>query len=202
MPERNAPERRATAPKGGQVLIVGATRILRPAVATLSERAGSVTAVARSAADLGDLAAAYPGRVTPLAADATAHDFDAVLRAAAERAPLTGAVVYAPAVAPGTLAALVGAVVAGPVVVIATSKWAAPAASGTDTDAWTPDDLPAAARSEAPSRRLVLGWRGTGEAARWHTPPEISAAALALLDAPADRDAVLGTVRPWSSRPK
>ncbi|MGY0021553.1 hypothetical protein ACVHNB_21655 [Streptomyces sp. YJ-C3] len=190
------------ASEGGQVLIVGATRILRPAVTALSERAVSVTAVARSAAGLRELADEHPGRVIPLAADATAHGFGSVLRSAAERAPLTGAVVYAPAVPPGTLAELVGSVVAGPVVVLATSECAAPAESGTDAGEWTPNDLPAAARSGTASRLLVLGWHAGGAATRWHTPREISAAALALLDAPTDRDTVLGTVRPWSSRPR
>ncbi|MFE6886868.1 hypothetical protein [Streptomyces sp. NPDC057694] len=184
------------------MLVVGATRILRPAVTALSERAVSVTAVARSAADLRELADEYPDLVTPLVADVTAPDVGAVLRAAAERAPLTGAVVYAPAVPPGALADLVGAVVPGPVVVLATSEWAVPTEPGTDAGEWTPNDLPAQARSGVAARMLVLGWHEGEQAARWHTPDEISAAALALLDAPVDRNAVLGTVRPWSSRPR
>ncbi|MEU6844414.1 hypothetical protein ABZ930_21340 [Streptomyces sp. NPDC046716] len=205
MPERNASGRRAPVPEssqGGQVLVVGATRILRPAVTALSERAVSVTAVARSAAGLRELAAEHPGRVTPLAADVTALDFGSVLRGAAERAPLTGAVVYAPAVPPAKLAELVGSAVEGPVVVLATSAWAAPPVPGADADGWTPNDLPAAARSGPASRLLLLGWHEGGSATRWHTPHEISAAALALLDAPNDRDAVLGAVRPWSARPR
>ncbi|MER5950376.1 hypothetical protein ABT127_30470 [Streptomyces sp. NPDC001904] len=183
------------------MLIVGATRILRPAVAELSERSVSVTAVARSAADLRALADEHPGRVTPLAADVTARDFGSILRDAAEHAPLTGAVVYAPTLPPGTLAEGVGPVVTGPVVVLATSEWAAPTASDAGTHQWTPNDLPDAVRSGAESRLLVLGWHGEGRAARWHTPHEISAAAIDLLDAPARRDTVLGRVRPWSSRP-
>ncbi|WP_306317006.1 MULTISPECIES: hypothetical protein [unclassified Streptomyces] len=197
---------------GGQVLVVGATRILRPAVTALSGRAVSVTAVARSTADLRELADEHPGRVSALAADVTAPDFRSVLRGTAERAPLTGAVVYAPALPPGTLAELVGSVVVGPVVVLATSEWAAPSPSGADegagadTDVWTPNDLPAGARSGAVSRLLVLGWHEGGPAprrqTRWHTPHEISAAALDLLGAPADRDMTLGAVRPWTSRPR
>ncbi|MYT69171.1 MULTISPECIES: hypothetical protein [unclassified Streptomyces] len=204
MPDHNTSERPVQKAGEARVLIVGATRILRPAVAALSERAVSVTAVARSAADLRELADEHPGRVTPLAADVTAQDFGSVLRGAAERAPLTGAVVYAPAVPPGTLAELVGSVVAGPVVVLATSEWAAPDDSGTGAgaDTWSPNDLPAAPRSGSASRFLVLGWHGEGQVTRWHTPHEISTAALALLDAPADGDTVLGTARPWSSRPR
>ncbi|NED87837.1 hypothetical protein G3I76_48120, partial [Streptomyces sp. SID11233] len=53
----------------------------------------------------------------------------------------------------------------------------------------------------AGSRRLVLGWHSASGVTRWHTPEDISAAALALLDAPAPADAVLGEVRPWSARP-
>ncbi|MGE6737182.1 hypothetical protein, partial [Streptomyces sp. NPDC059900] len=139
--------------------------------------------------------------VTPLAADVTADGFCADLRAAAAHAPLTGAVVYAPAVPPGTVARLVRPVVAGPLVLLVTSEWAAPGRPGTDAGPWTPNALPAEARSGAAGRLLVLGWHGEGRTARWHTPQEISAAALALLDAPAGRDTALGALRPWSARP-
>ncbi|WP_156045491.1 hypothetical protein [Herbidospora cretacea] len=44
--------------------------------------------------------------------------------------------------------------------------------------------------------RLILGWHPTG---RWHTPEEISAAALEL--AFSGNDAVLGVTRPWGERP-
>ncbi|WP_367048401.1 hypothetical protein [Streptomyces sp. Je 1-332] len=165
-----------------------------------------MTAVARSAPDLRELADEQAGRVTPLAADVTTDAFGAELRRAAEQAPLTGALVYASAMPPGTLAELVRPVVAGPVVLLVTSEWAAPSHTNTDSEAWLPNVLSAAASSGAVSRLLVLGWhghgRGHGHTARWHTPQEISAAALALLDAPADQDAVLGRVRPWASRPK
>ena len=46
------------------------------------------------------------------------------------------------------------------------------------------------------TKRLVLGWRG----ARWHTPAEVSAAALALALG-AGHEATLGAVRPWAARP-
>ncbi|MGW6060461.1 hypothetical protein [Streptomyces sp. NPDC055189] len=201
MTEQPLPTRDARASAAGRVLVVGATRILRPAVTALTGRAVSVTAVARSAADLHELADEAPGRITPLAADVTADAFRANLRAASRRAPLTGALVYAPAVPPGKLADLIRPVVAGPLVLVVTSKWAAPSLPGTDSEAWTPNDLPAAARSGAAARLLVLGWHGEGHVARWHTRQEISAAALALLDAPVGRDTVLGTLRPWAGRP-
>lgn len=186
-----------------RVLVVGATRILRPAITALTGRQVPVVAVGRSARDLRELADEHTGRVTPLAVDVTADAFGAELRGAAERAPLTGALVYAPAVHPGALAELVCPVVAGPVVLLVTSEWAAPSRTGTDSSqGWPFNGLPTRGRSEVASRLLVLGWHGQGHVARWHTPQEISAAALALLDAPAGRDAVLGRLRPWASRPK
>ncbi|MFI7386225.1 hypothetical protein [Streptomyces sp. NPDC049813] len=243
MSEQRDPQRDLAATGPARVLVVGATRILRPAVDALSDRATRVTAVARSAADLRALARGREGRITPLAVDVTTGGFDRALADTAGHAPLTGAVVYAPAVPPGELAARVGPYVAGPVVVLVTSEWAAPGRGGARLGAgvaeqgaahvgsacWSPDDLPVEARSGAPGRLLVLGWRDDGPArsgsarpgsarpgsaglgparpgsagggTRWHTPQEISAAALASLDADDDRDALLGAVRPWSMRP-
>ena len=48
-------------------------------------------------------------------------------------------------------------------------------------------------------RRLVLGWAEDEGAARWHSPEEISAAALDVLFTGHGR--VLGVVRPWDRRP-
>ncbi|MEU6674256.1 hypothetical protein [Streptomyces sp. NPDC046925] len=201
MTEQPPPAPRPHTSEAAHVLVIGATRILRPAVTALTTRAVPVLAVARSAPDLRELADEQPGRVTPLAADVTADGFCADLRAAAARTPLTGALVYAPAVPPGKLAQLVRPVVAGPLVLLVTSEWAAPSRSSTGIEPWTPNDLPAEARSGAAGRLLVLGWHGEGRTARWHSPQEISAAALALLDAPVGRDTVLGALRPWAARP-
>ncbi|WP_157520726.1 hypothetical protein [Herbidospora daliensis] len=44
--------------------------------------------------------------------------------------------------------------------------------------------------------RLILGWHPSG---RWHTPEEVSTAALALAES--GDDAVLGVTRPWGDRP-
>lgn len=186
----------------GHVLVVGATRVLRPAVRALAARGASVAAVARTASELDALARESPGDVRPLVADATADDFGARLRRAGGPAGFTGALVYAPVLPPravtGQVAAALGA---APLVLILTSEWAAPGNGAPASAPWAPHLLPAEARPGGPRRPLVLGWRGTGPGTRWHTPEEISAAALALLDDPHGADAVLGEVRPWTARP-
>ncbi|WP_204045090.1 hypothetical protein [Acrocarpospora phusangensis] len=70
---------------------------------------------------------------------------------------------------------------AGRVVQVLTSAYAAP-------------DAPPAPLADQP--RLLLGWHPSK---RWHTPEEISAAALRLTGH-GDAD-VLGVTRPWDDRP-
>ncbi|MFJ4702027.1 hypothetical protein ACIP5N_28100 [Streptomyces sp. NPDC088768] len=184
------------------VLVVGATRVLRPSVRALVARGTAVTAVARDGRALAKLAAECGPLVRALAADAGAPGFARALRDAGGHGGFTGALVYTPALPAPRAKDLLR----GTRVLILPSAWAAPdaartapeAAGPSGASAWTPDDLPA---ETAGSRRLVLGWHATPGASRWHTPAEISAAALALLDAPARTDAVLGEVRPWSARP-
>lgn len=96
---------------------------------------------------------------------------------------LSGALLYGPAVSEAVVA-VVAARCDGPVVHILTSRAADPAAA-----------LPAAA---AGVRRLVLGWRPDRT---WHSPEEVSAAALALFDSEDAAD-VLGVVQPWADRPE
>ncbi|MFF3172211.1 hypothetical protein ACFVQ0_06280 [Streptomyces sp. NPDC057900] len=205
MREPHEPMTPLTRPSAGHVLVVGATRILRPAVTALAARGSAVTAVARSEDDLCRLVAETPGRVGPLVADVTAPGFGGVLHRAIGRSGLTGALVYAPSGTPAALEALTrDLVVGGPVVLVLTSRWAAPEASTEQAGRagrWTPDSLPAPAWPAQDCRRLVLGWHRDAGGARWHTPQEISAAALGLLDAPAEQDSVLGAVRPWGERP-
>ncbi|EGJ73051.1 hypothetical protein STTU_0262 [Streptomyces sp. Tu6071] len=169
--------------------------MLRPSVRALVARGTAVTAVARDGRALAKLAAECGPLVRALAADAGAPGFARALRDAGGRGGFTGALVYTPALPVPRAKDLLG----GTRVLILPSAWAAPDAAGpSGASAWTPDDLPA---ETAGSRRLVLGWHAAAGASRWHTPEEISAAALALLDAPARTDAVLGAVRPWSARP-
>jgi hypothetical protein len=81
---------------------------------------------------------------------------------------------------------------AGRVMVVATSRWAAP---GAPAPPWA--GMPGV-------MVLQLGWAAQGERdSRWHTPEEVSAAAMTELAAPwTPRTVVLGTVRPWSARPR
>ena len=113
-----------------------------------------------------------------LSADATTPAFVSVLP---DR--LGGALVYGPAVTWDVVAA-VAARSDGAVVHVLTSAWAAPEVSPPPA----PDGV----------RRLVLGWRPDRT---WHSPEEVSAAALALWDSAGAPD-VLGVVRPWSDRPR
>lgn len=203
MREPHEPIAPLTRPSTGHVLVVGATRILRPAVTALAARGCAVTAVARSEDGLRRLVAETPGRVGPLVADVTTPGFGGVLHRATDRSGLTGALVYAPSGTPEALEALTrDLVVSGPVVLVLTSGWAAPEASAERAGPWTPDSLPASSRPAPGCRRLVLGWHRDAGGVRWHTPQEISAAALDLLGAPAEQDSVLGTVRPWEERPR
>ncbi|MEU6441725.1 hypothetical protein [Streptomyces sp. NPDC047046] len=185
------------------VLVVGATRVLRPAVRALTARGTPVTAVARGAGALAELAAECGPLVRALAADAQGPGFARALRDAGGPDGFGGALVYTPALP----APLAEELIQGTRVLLLPSRWAAPGAARTDrgataqpsgSPAWTPGELPP---DTAGSRRLVLGWRSASGTTRWHTPEEISAAALSLLDAPAPADAVLGEVRPWSARP-
>ncbi|MFF7331854.1 hypothetical protein [Streptomyces sp. NPDC008150] len=204
--EHQVGEQGASAAESGGVLVVGATRILRPAVRTLAARGARVTAVARDAAALDVLAREHEGRVRPLAADVTTADLGARLRRAAGPDGFSGAVVYAPTAPARTVVDVLRPLLPrGPLVLLLTSEWAAPAPHGharpAGPTAWTPDLLPPALRARPACRPLVLGWRRRTDGARWHTPEEISAAALELLDTDAGTSAVLGTVRPWADRP-
>lgn len=116
----------------------------------------------------------------------------------------TCALAYAPAMSDGSWVDLSDAV-DGRIVQVWTSGEAAPGAGEPDdgdsyADGATFDGSrigPIAPRSV----RLVLGWTSEG---RWHTPSEVSAAAIATLDAAEGHQgstSVLGQLRPWSTRP-
>ncbi len=152
-----------------RVLVVGATGILRPAAATLAAEGHRVTGVARDATTV-------PAGVTPCSVDA--HDPEA-LAAALGKQVWDAAVVYEPAITADAWA-VIERVVEGPVVWVLTSAAAAP-------DRADPLNLPGV---------LLLGWDPSG---RWHTPAEVSAAALEVLES--GRPRLLGVVRPWAERP-
>ncbi|UQX88218.1 hypothetical protein M6D93_18305 [Jatrophihabitans telluris] len=173
------------------VLVLGATGILRPAVVRLVEDGRTVVGVARSAPELAELAAVLGPRLIPAAADYL--DTQGLLRTlTAIVASFSAAVVYAPVADDETLAVL-RLLTDGPVVDLLVSEYAQPA-PGADPAAFCLSELPA--RQAAPWRSLLLGWTSEG---RWHTPEEISAAAVEVLAT--GQDTLLGVVRPWSTRP-
>lgn len=153
------------------ILVVGASGILAPAASALVARGARVTGISRSRP--------VPSGVVPLRLDA--HDFRELDHALAE-ARWDVALVYEPAVTAETLHRIVSAV-DGRTVLVRTSAAADPA------------------RGEpAPVRNtLLLGWTRSASGIRWHTPQEVSDAALDVLDDGSFR--VLGAVRPWADRP-
>ena len=172
-----------------RVLVVGATGILRPAVLQLARSGRTVVAVARGRVDLTTLEAAGGQRVEVVPIDLTRSREVAAATATggALAGPLDAALVYQPR----TFAPEFDRVLAhvhGRVVRLLTSAAGAPDVAPWDDGDRRPDEA-----------RLLLGWTGPDDAPRWHTPEEVSAAALEV--AAHGRDAVLGRVRPWAGRP-
>lgn len=171
---------------GRRVLVVGATGVLRPAVEHLLGDGWTVLAAARGAARLAGLSA----RVLPVPLDVTEPGSVSVALA---QHRVDAAVLYVP-MAPDAVRHLLArylADVPGPVVEILTSRWAATtdaAESPPDMHTLTPAPL---------GTPVLLGWVGAER--RWHTPAEISAAALHAFRS--GQPAILGVVRPWSGRP-
>lgn len=181
--------------------MIGGTGILRPAVEALVAAGRAVTVLSRSPARLAQLPTGVAGVLGDL-------DDPGGLSAALARLPdrPAAAVAYLPggrAVAVAGLTVLGGAV-AGPLIAVLTSAVAAPdarePAAGADLAALA-GELAASAGPGAAVRVLVLGWvpPADGSPARWHTPAEISAVALAGLSDPTPRQ--LGVLRPWAQRP-
>ena len=156
------------------VLVIGATGILRSAVESLIARGRAVVAVGRDRAELAVLAAACGPGVHPVPVDARVP---ADLAVALHGAKIDGALVYDPAVSRASCPVL-SRLVDGPIVHLLTSAVAAPAA-GSNAPCHLDDAAIDPAASAAPFVRLVLGWT---EQRRWHTPTEVSAAAIAMLD--------------------
>ncbi len=164
-----------------RVLIVGATGVLRPAALSCLARGWAVTAVARTPAGLALLVAEAGPRITPVPLDV--YDEHAV--GAALREAFDDALLYLAAGdddAENSAADRLQSRVRGTTVRILTSRW-------------TPSAELPAGRWPAARRRvhLLLGEhrdQTTGDA-RWHTPPEVSAAAISVLDS--GSDSILGT---------
>lgn len=157
------------------VLVIGATGIHAPAAAALVARGDTVFGVARCVDGM-------PEGVEPIVADAMDP------RSLSLSKGVDSALVYAPAVSDESLAAL-REHVTGRVVLVRVSAAADPSLGPL----------------EVPADVLQLGWfDGEPDApastrSRWHTPAEVSAAALEVLADGVGR--VLGAVRPWEHKP-
>jgi hypothetical protein len=179
-------------------LVVGGAGILRPAALALLGGGHAVTATARTHASLDSLMRAAAG--CPGEAYGIAGDYDrpgalalALANAVAARGAFDLALVYAPGhalLARAALAAHPPAIM----VDILTSGHGAPGIGEGDRRR-------AAARGRERSVRLLLGWVADSGGTRWHTPEEVSAAALSASRAPDGSELVLGALRPWRDRP-
>jgi hypothetical protein len=124
--------------------------------------------------------------LVPVVADLT--DVASVRRALGRLPRLDAAVMYAP-LADQVVHQMLCAAVDGPIVELLTSRWADPSRGDVALD-----DLSSGGTA------LLLGWsRLPSGASRWHSPTEISDAALEVLSTGRPRQ--LGAVRPWSDRP-
>jgi hypothetical protein len=182
----------------GHILVTAATGALRPAALALASRGYAVTALARTAPRLDALAGQAGPLLRPLAVDSADPALGELLARAEQFAgAFTGALLYAPAVATQAWRTL-GEYTAGPHTVrLLPSAWAEPPAH-------QPTALPRRPpRNPEGVRTLLLGWytEENGGGTRWHTPQELSEAALELFDAPGVQTQHLGVVRPWTDRP-
>ena len=166
--------------------MIGGTRILRPLVLALAARGEDVTVVARTQTALDELRREARGEVRALRCDyGDSLGFVALLE---RELPFAVAVAYMP----GAPAASVRAVAASAeqIVHVLPSAFARPGIAGDELEAAAP-----AARGR--TAQLLLGWT---QQRRWHTPDQISVAALDLLDS-GRPEGVLGLTRPWDDRP-
>lgn len=176
------------------VLVIGATGVLRPSVRQLVSHPRSVVAVARSQRKLDQLAddlrspwlrtLAHDARdpVLPDVLDKLQHQ---------EQITVTDALVYGPATTSAVIERLADRI-PGTVVEILTSHAANPA----HRERW--DARPPVRRTN--HRRLLLGWQHVDGKCQWHDSARISESSLAMLTGRSDQ--ILGTVTPWSERPK
>ncbi len=174
------------------VLLTAVTGMLEPAARTLLERGDRVLVVGRSAERVH---AAFGAPAGLLVAEADWTDEAALARALSAHPPPDAALLYLPELASDAGAAVRSAA-AG--VELLPSAYAGPADDGAALRRW---------RQAHPGLRpLVLGWHAPTareNEARWHTPREISTAAVSALDGPdqASSAPTLGAVRPWTQHP-
>jgi len=170
------------------VIVVGSTGVLRPAATTLEQRGDAVIGVSRH----GESGSIGVDARDPLA-----------LRTALDGRAWDDAVIYDRAVSPSSLAFL-RAATPGRCVLVRASAAADPrhgilvVPRDTLQLGWRPSgDGAGPIVSVRPGAEGLD--RGDGAASRWHSPEEISVAALAVLADGTPR--TLGAVRPWSDRP-
>ncbi len=165
--------------------------MLAPAVDLLLGSGKQVVVVARgpAAADGGS------GLLTAVSLDwQDPGAVDARLTQLTRDRPLDAAIVYCPT-APTEVRDRFVAAVQGRVVLLLTSAAAQPPAPGADSVDLA--DLPPYPAVRV--RRLLLGRQPAPQGARWHTPQEISQAAVEVLRT--GHESTLGTIRPWAGRP-
>lgn len=200
------------------MLVIGATGILAPAAAALEARGDRVVAVSRGGG--AGRVAHEPRRIAATAqapgdsvrtsresaefVHVDARDAGELAAALAAHA-WDDAIVYAPAVSEASLG-FVRSVTPGRCVLVRVSRSADPARGNliiprdTLQLGWRPSGDPAAStRAERQGSAQPAAPAETAAADRWHTPDEVSAAALEVLRDGEPR--VLGVVRPWSDKP-
>lgn len=166
----------------GRYVVVGASGILAPLGVLLRARGVRTVGISRGSR-LGD--GVWDERVA-----LDTQDVEAVGDwVAGQSGDVATVVAYSPAVAPDSWPLLGG--LAERVMAVATSRWAGPGA-------------PAPPWAGMPRVVVVqLGWVRGEQGGRWHTPQEVSAAVMGELAGPwTPRTVVLGSVRPWSARPR
>jgi hypothetical protein len=169
-------------------------------VHTLGAEGYAVMAVSRSSDRLAVLANESPNgassRVMGIVADyANVPEFTRALQdTVALAGPFDACMFYGPDAPQAALAAAYR-VVTGPFVLLLTSSFATP---DRRQDRST---YPKPAGSDAHRLHyLLLGWHRGEHSTRWHTPAEVSVAALHVLDRREDN--ILGAIRPWVQRPR
>lgn len=189
----------------GRALVVGGTRILAPAVQRLSRHGWQVDVVTRNRGW-----SPRPGTAaTAVVTDATdASRWGGALTSSAPSSGWDLAIAYMP-FAPASSWTVVADHVRGPLVAVLTSRVANPVSDGSG--------LPHLG-GPASIRVLLLGWHREDDVSSWHSPEQISRAAVnvALGEPPTASVAtrgplfeavpdvpgtVLGHIRPWSDRP-
>jgi hypothetical protein len=185
-------------PTRGHVLVTAATGALGPAARALAARGYAVTALARDRSALAELADGAGEWLLPVAADFADPALPDLLGGAEQVfGRFTGALLYCPSAPPRVQQVLYERTAGPRAVRLLPSAWAEPPA---DRPTALPRRPP---RNPAGVRTLLLGWHvmPDGRGTRWHTPKELSDAALELFDAAGVETQNLGEVRPWTDRP-